>query len=149
MYEDGTTHAFLHSMLEHEVLIEWKPQYNLGIPVVDEQHRAIVATMNSLHFGIQHNQGEKMLQPVISMVNEYTRIHFEMEEHFFRACDFPDLEAHQKMHVELKRMVSTIGEKSLEDKNPLEFLDFLKKWWIDHICQKDRMFKEFLLDIAR
>jgi len=149
MHEEAATHAFLHSMLEHKVLIEWKPQYNLGIPVVDEQHRAILATINSLHFGIQHKQGEKMLRPVINMVNDYARIHFEVEESFFRACDYPDLEAHEKMHNELKRLLSTIGEKSLKDNNPLEFIEFLKKWWIDHICQKDRLFKEYLLEMAR
>ena len=149
MYGEETTHAFLHSLLEHEVLIVWKPQYNLGIPVVDEQHRAIVATINSLHFAIQNEQGENILGPVIKMVSEYTRIHFETEESFFRACDFPDLESHQKMHNELTRKVSQIGEKSLENNNPLEFLDFLKNWFVDHICHQDRQFKEFLLEMSR
>ena len=149
MNEEETTQAFLHSLLEHKVLIEWKPQYNLGIPVVDEQHRAIVATINSLHFAIQNEQGENILQPVINMVKEYTRIHFEIEENFFRICDFPDLESHQEMHKELGRLVSQIGEKSIEDKNPLDFLNFLKEWFIDHVCQKDRRFKEFLLDMNR
>ena len=149
MHEEKAPHAFLHYMLEHEVLIEWKPQYNLGIPIVDEQHRAIVATINSLHFGIQNKQGESILKPVINMIREYTRVHFEIEESFLKSCDYPDLEAHQKMHEELKRTLSKIGDESLGNQNPLEFLEFMKEWWVDHICQKDRLFKEFLLDMAR
>ena len=149
MDEEDNDQAFLHSLLKHDVLIKWKPQYDLGIPVVDEQHRGIVATINSLHFGIQHKQGEKILRPAINMVSEYTRIHFETEENFFLSCNFPLLEKHQEMHNELRLKLSNIGEKSLNDKNPLEFLNFLKEWFVDHICEKDRLFKEFLLDMTR
>ena len=149
MDKEESTQAFLHFLLAHTVLIEWKPEYTLGIPVVDEQHRAIVATINSLHFAIQHEQGENMLQSVINMVTEYTRVHFAIEENFFSICDFPGLEAHHEMHNAFKRSLSEIGERCLKEKNPLEFLAFLKKWFIDHICNKDRQFKDFLLDMNR
>jgi len=149
MPNEDQQQAFLHTLLEHEILFAWKPQYNLGIPIIDEQHHGIVTTINSLYFGIQHEQGKSMLEPVIGMVTEYTRIHFETEENFLRICDFPDLEAHLEMHNVLRRSLSTIGEKCLQDQNPLEFLEFLKNWFIDHICQKDRKFKEFLLEMTR
>ena len=149
MQEEDRTQAFLHSLLEHNVLIGWKPQYELGVPVIDEHHRGIVTAINSLHFGIEHEQGREMLGPVIRIVNIYTQIHFETEEIFFRICDFPHLEEHHEMHNEFRRMLSRISEKCLENENPLEFLDFLQKWFINHICDKDRLFKEYLLDINR
>ena len=145
---DGSQ-AFLHSLLEHEVLFSWSPRYNLGIPVVDEQHRGIVTTINSLHFAIEHGQGIIMLEPVVKMVSAYTLVHFDTEESFFKACDFPYLEEHQELHNVLRQRLSAIGEKSLNEQNPLEFLNFLKNWFVDHICEKDRMFKEFLMEMAR
>ena len=133
-----------HSLFNHNVLIVWKPEYNLGIPIVDEQHRGIVSTINSLYYAMQNKHGDEMLRPAIEMVTDYTRIHFEIEEDFLKKCGYPDLESHQELHKELTHAISAVGRKSLWDKDPNEFLDFLKTWWIDHICKKDSVFRDYL-----
>ena len=133
-----------HSGLHHNVLIVWKPEYNLGIPVVDEQHRGIVSTINSLYYGLQNKHGDNMLKPVIGMIYEYTYLHFDIEEDFLKKCEFPELEHHQELHMELKDTVFKTGKSSLSNQDPYEFMEFLKKWWIDHICDKDRVFRDYL-----
>ncbi len=52
MKHDSGAHDLL---LNHNVFIVWEDKYNVGIPIIDEQHRGIVTTINSLHFGIQHD----------------------------------------------------------------------------------------------
>lgn len=37
--------------------ITWKPEHALGIPILDEQHRAVVATINSLFYFMQQDRG--------------------------------------------------------------------------------------------
>ena len=133
-----------HSLLNHNILIVWKPSFDLGIPIVDEQHRGIVSTINSLCFAIQNKHGNEMLRPAIGMVTEYTRIHFEIEEDFLKKCGYPDLEAHHVLHEELTQALSAVGKESLWNKNPEEFLSFLKNWWINHICKEDRVFTNYL-----
>jgi hemerythrin-like metal-binding protein len=133
------------NLLHHNVLIVWSPDYELGIPIVDEQHRGIVSTINSLYYGMQNKQGEDLLRPVISMINNYTRTHFEIEEDFLQKCKFPGLKGHQGLHNELVKKLAKFETDSLLHKDPLEFLDFLKEWWIDHICVKDKVFLEYLL----
>jgi len=132
-------------MLKHSLLIVWKPEYELGIPIVDEQHRGIVSTINSLFFGMQNKQGEGLLRPIIGMVKEYTIIHFNTEENFLRQCNFPELKHHQALHSELTQMLEKIGKESLWEGDPYKFLEFLKEWWIDHICKRDREFRDYLL----
>ena len=85
-----------------------------------------------------------MLQPAISMVVEYTRIHFEIEEDFLRKCGYPDLENHCTLHKELTNALSHVSKESIWHKDPQEFLGFLKEWWIDHICKKDHVFTQYL-----
>jgi hemerythrin len=133
-----------HSLLAHNILIVWKPSYDLGIPIVDEQHRGIVSTINSLCFAIQNKHGNEMLKPVISMVTEYTRIHFEIEEDFLKKCGYPNLEDHHKLHEELTQSLSHVGKESIWNKDPQVFLGFLKDWWINHICKEDRIFTQYL-----
>jgi hypothetical protein len=50
------------------------------------------------------------------------------------------------LHDELKRALSNVGNKSMWEHNPQEFLEFLKNWWIDHICNKDRVFRDYIFN---
>jgi len=133
-----------HSLIGHNILIVWEPTYDLGIHIVDEQHRGIVSTINSLCFAIQNNHGIEMLRPIIGMVNDYTRIHFEIEEDFLKKCGYPDLERHRTLHKELTQALSHTSQDSMWNKDPQEFLEFLKNWWINHICKEDRVFTQYL-----
>ena len=137
--------AIPNNMLQHNILIVWKPEYELGIPVVDEQHRGIVSTINSLFFGMQHKHGESMLTPIANMVLDYTRIHFEIEEEFIDKCGFPGIDRHHLLHKELIDELQQSGKKSILNKDSFQFMDFLKKWWVDHICDKDRQFRDYIM----
>ena len=134
-----------HALLQHHFLIAWKPEYNLGIPIVDEQHRGIVTTINSLYYGMQNKKADSMLASIITMVYEYSHLHFKLEEEFFKSFNFPGAEDHGKLHAGLMDTLFEIRERSIWDRDPYQLNDFLKKWWIDHICDKDRVFKEFIL----
>ena len=136
------------TMFNHNLFIKWKPEYNLGISIIDEQHKGIVSTINSLFYAMQNKHGESVLSSVVNMVTEYTHIHFDVEEEFLRKCGFTDFKQHQAWHNELRNKLSYEGSKSLWEGNPQEFLNFLKDWWIDHICEKDRIFRDYLLSGA-
>jgi len=133
-------------LFEHSLFIVWKPEYNLGIPIIDEQHRGIVTTINSLFYSMQNKHGEDVLRPVVNMVTEYTHIHFDVEENFLRKCGFNDFEKHHELHNELRRTLSSIENKNLWEHDPQKFLEFLKDWWIDHICKKDRVFRDYIFN---
>jgi hemerythrin len=138
--------AMSKSLFEHNLFIVWKPEYNLGIPIIDEQHRGIVTTINSLFYAMQNKHGENVLGPVLGMVTEYTHIHFEIEENFLRNCGFTDFEKHHELHNELRHTLSSTENKSLWERDPQKFLEFLKDWWIDHICKKDRIFRDYIFN---
>jgi len=129
--------------LEHYIFIVWKPEYNLGIPIIDEQHRGIVSTINSLHYCMQNNQGKKVLSPIINMMHNYTLIHFQTEEHFLEKIALPEAEKHRKLHRDLSSKLTDTGRSSLLDKDPYQFMNFLKKWWISHICNEDLIYRNY------
>ena len=134
----------MYDMLKHNVFIVWKQEYQLGIPIIDEQHRGIVTIINSLHYGIQNKYIDDILVPIVDMIKDYTQIHFQIEEDFLEECHFPNLVKHQSLHDDLTAKLAIIGNKSMLDQDPFQFLDFLKKWWIDHICIEDQAFRDFL-----
>ena len=140
----SVTHQIL---LDHNVFIVWKPEFNLGIPIIDEHHRGIVTTINTLHFGMQHNYVKDVLAPVIDMMYDYTHIHFRIEEHFLEVIDFPNAKMHHGLHEALSSKLADAGRHSMLDKDPYNFLDFLKDWWINHICIEDLVFRNHLFNV--
>ena len=149
MLGDACKNEIRYRLFNHDLLIVWEPEYKLGIPIIDEQHRGILSTINSLHFGITDMHGVEMLRPVIEMVHDYTRIHFTVEEDFLTKYNYPRIKEHREMHAELISELDKVGRESLNHHAPLEFMEFLKKWWIDHICKEDREYLNYLMASLR
>ena len=143
--EKDTDKKAMHSILfDRNIFIIWKPEYNLGIPIIDEQHRGIVTIINSLYFGMQHDCIKKIFRPIIAMMENYTNIHFQTEETFLEKVNFPTAAEHHKLHRELSSKLTSIGVTSIMKNDPYEFMEFLKKWWIHHICNEDLIYRNYL-----
>jgi len=133
------------SKLDHNVFVPWKQEYSLDIPILDEQHRAVFTIINSLYYGMQNKYTGNILVPIIGMVTEYTSIHFQLEEHLLTTYGFPNVAKHKEYHRDLMAKLSSLGKQSLTDKDPYPMMDFLKKYWINHICKCDKEFGVYLI----
>ncbi len=140
-FEEAQRRESRTALRDRNIFIAWKPEYELGILIIDEQHRGIVAAINSLHFAMQHGSGGSMLPPVLGMVREYAKIHFRMEEEFHEKCGFPGGKEHRASHLVLMEETVAAGKNSMEQHDPGIFLHFMKEWWLNHIRNEDMAFK--------
>lgn len=124
--------------------ISWKKESELGIPILDEQHRAIVATINSLFYFIQKGRGIDALRPTLNVLDQYTKIHFEAEEELIKQEGYPGFDAHVLLHQELERKMSNVMRESVSRGDPTMVLEFLREWWMNHINQQDREYAAYL-----
>ena len=129
----------------HNVFIVWKPEYDLGIPIIDEQHRGVVTIINSLYYGTQNSYIKNILSPTIDMLRSYADIHFQTEEHFLEAINYPGTADHRLLHQGYSSILAGIDRVGTAERDPHELMDFLKKWWLGHICEEDMQFKGFSL----
>ena len=125
--------------------IVWTAENELGIPIIDEQHRGIVSTINSFYYFIQRGQGPEAVDPTFNVLSQYTRLHFETEEALMAAARYPAFDAHVVLHKELTRktVYAARGAMSQEDANIL--LDVLKDWWLGHINREDRKYAPYVV----
>lgn len=126
--------------MKNMLYIIWPESANLGIPIIDEQHRAIVTTINSLYYFIQEGRGLEALRPTFDILEQYTRIHFITEEELMRRAGFDGLEEHIALHEGLTGKMKKIARESLNNREPELALEFLKKWWLDHINVEDKLY---------
>lgn len=130
--------------MNQPLYIVWKDSHNLNLPIIDEQHRGIVSTINSLYYFVCIGKGYDALLPTLRIIEQYTVLHFETEEQAMLESRYPALERHQRLHRELREKTRTILGVSALNHDPMQALHFLKDWWLTHISIEDRQFSDWL-----
>lgn len=128
----------------NNLFIVWNDSDCFGIPIIDEQHRALVSTINSLHYLLRNNHSKEALPAIINTIREYMKIHTFTEEEIMERTGYPDLSEHKKLHANLSAKSIVTSYKSLLLNDPMEVLDFLKNWWRIHIRQEDRLYISYV-----
>jgi hemerythrin len=124
--------------MKNALYIVWQATNNTGIPIIDEQHRGIVSTINSLYYFLQHGDAATAFEPTMDVLNHYTSLHFMTEEALMRAAGYPDTEEHVGLHNEFMNRSRAMARYRASEDQARELLGFLKDWWLGHINGKDR-----------
>lgn len=124
--------------------IVWGEEYEIGIRVIDMEHRQLVNMLNQL---AEREDGERtsVLFNVLNGLIEYTRSHFIVEEELMRAYGYPHFEEHQRAHESfcdhVTNMTATLDET---DGVIVNLYLYLRDWLIQHILETDRKVAEHL-----
>ena len=127
------------------LFIKWTEGNEIGLELVDEQHRGIVSIINTFYYQMGRKMSNKLLYSCISdTMKNYSRIHFLTEESFLELAGYKDLEYHRELHRNLTLEIDNIESQGIKDNDARPLLDFLKKWWLEHINQEDQLYAPFL-----
>lgn len=129
----------------HNVLyIVWKDENNLAVPIIDEQHHAIVATINSLYYFIQEGWGLSALSPTLNIIKSYSAFHFKTEEGMLHKLNYPELSKHIAAQKKFSRDADAVAQEAIAYKDPAILLKFLKDWWVQHLETEHQEYSEYL-----
>lgn len=121
-------------------IFDWKDEYNLGIDVIDSQHKQIVHYINDLSYAITANSNTEVYS-VLEQLKDYCMDHFDFEEQLMRQAGYILLEAHQGVHKRFKDKVDSIQEELMQGKDPMgvarRVRTWLMTWLIKHIQHED------------
>jgi hemerythrin len=122
--------------------IVWKDGFNLNIPIIDEQHHAIVATINSLYFFIQEGWGLSALKPTLNIIKMYSAFHAKTEEGLLMNLQYPELHHHITCQKKFERNVDEATNEALLNRDASILLKFLRDWWVGHLTVEHLEYKE-------
>ena len=132
------------------LFIRWQETNEVGITLIDEQHRGIVSIINTFFYMMQKHVNHHYLYSCISnTMKEYSNIHFYTEEYFLHLAQYDELENHKKLHEKLTLDIGTIERRCFMHNDVSPLLDFLKQWWIHHINEEDRQYVSTLRHYMR
>ena len=132
------------------VSFEWDDSIALGIPAIDEQHKALFGWVNMLNEAIKNGDSSETVGEVIFNLITYVTEHFSEEERLMLTCNYPDLIAHRQEH---DLFVSRLRDIQTSFINRHEMgatvLDFMVEWLVCHIKGTDQGYSRFIQQLAK
>ncbi|NLG83530.1 MAG: hemerythrin family protein, partial [Firmicutes bacterium] len=92
-------------------LIEWSDDLSVGFPRIDAQHKELFAQVNELLEASHAARGKEVVGRILSFLEKYVVEHFNTEEEFMAAFDYPDLASHRAEHRQFVQDFSRLKEK--------------------------------------
>jgi hemerythrin len=119
----------------------WTEQFNLGIAVIDEQHRKIMEYVNQLQYARASGKPRKEIGKLIDQLVEYIIFHFGFEESLLEKVGYPYLKPHQKTHALIARQISDYKARFDKGEDFSANVDgMLSTWLFDHLKHDDADF---------
>ena len=122
------------------VLIEWRKEFETGVPDVDHEHRELVDLINALHDRIAGGEERPRIVEFLGEVFARIAAHFALEESLMRKHRYDEYEAHKSEHEQLLDDIRDIMD-SVENDPSEDYRTALsgavRDWFVDHFKSRD------------
>ena len=127
-------------------MLEWKPDYETGVPAIDTQHKVLFNNINRLEAllekaEIEPSEGEYLLV----FLDNYATQHFKGEETCMARFRCPSHARNKEEHAQFLDTLKSAKDEYRNSTTPKEVLRRLHEtlvWWINtHILQVDIQLK--------
>lgn len=122
--------------------IEWKREYETGVPLVDEQHQNLVEIINRFEDALQKGRGTRQMNEILRDLAGYTQEHFACEERLMQEAEYPQFLLHQAQHRQLLQKLERYQFEfnGMGRRITAEMHEFLSYWLLTHILREDKAF---------
>ena len=131
-------------------MLQWDDSWCVGVPLIDADHRLLVALANQLSEVREQRDGGEIVGYVLEVLVDYTIHHFRREERLMELASYPDLENHRRDHQILTAKVG--GMKALWSAGngaaAGQLADFLGEWLRGHILSVDNRYRPWVEKIG-
>jgi hemerythrin-like metal-binding protein len=130
------------------IFILWDESYNVGINLIDTQHKKLVDILNSLYESFVDQTTGQKLDFILKELKDYTVYHFGVEEELFIKFQYPHAVSHLEEHKDFVARIEEFNAQLMDGKSKLTFqlMNFLKNWLLNHICGSDQAYVSHLKD---
>jgi len=121
-------------------LIKWMPDFEIGIPAIDHEHRELIELINRLHARLSANATKEEVDEFLGEVHADISAHFALEEKAMRDMGYARYESHKADHERLLDEIRDIMDAFNAD----AYFDYggslaegLRVWFTEHFRTMD------------
>ena len=86
----------------------WEDRFETGIPLIDDQHRALFGAINALGESFKAGYASDQVKESLDFLAHYTLEHFDSEERHMREMGYPNLQEHIQEHTQMLARVQDL-----------------------------------------
>lgn len=122
----------------------WKDEYNIGVDIIDREHKRLFKIINKLfQFTDEKNKSQWACQEGIKFFKDNAVKHFTEEEEYMASVNYERLGVHMHIHREFRERTLPALEEELErthySADSVEhFLGVCAGWLVGHTLMEDR-----------
>jgi hemerythrin len=120
---------------------EWDSSLETGHIKIDNQHKQLVSTLNSLIVASSEGKDQYEISKVLDFLTGYTIMHFKTEEDLQIKYNYHDYHIHKNYHDEFKVTVTELTQRLINEGYSQELLDLVTHtigdWLVNHIKGDD------------
>lgn len=143
---------------ENNDFIKWEKKFELGIPVIDNQHKQLVHLCNDLYQAVIRNKyrattpgwHEALADALRETVN-YVKTHFSDEEKLLTAVGYSGLDQQKAQHRDFTNKITenlkNFNKATFQD--AMNFVRFLYDWILQHIAISDKQYVPAVLEYLK
>lgn len=121
----------------------WTDQLNVGIDVIDQQHRRIVEYINQLDDARSNGMTNDEIAWLLNDLVDYTISHFGFEESLQEEAGYPFLTSHKKVHELFTKRIADFQQRAEKGEDVIKALNsLLVTWLFNHIKRDDNDYVE-------
>ncbi|SMD09225.1 bacteriohemerythrin [Sporomusa malonica] len=126
-------------------MVLWKDVYELGIPLIDQQHKKLFEIANEIDTLLNNELITDKYDPIVAIIEElrdYTKEHFAAEEAHMLATKYPKFLSHKVLHNDFIDKMNSIDYAQIDNEQNAylkEILKFVISWLVDHILKEDKL----------
>jgi len=133
-------------------IMPWSNNLLVGIDDIDEQHRALLASINQIMTALEQGCRDDVIQ-IINLIRRESELLFSKEEALMQCHDYPMQLYHQYEHRKFNEYLATfmryVSDEQL-DETVLRFRAqlILLDWFLSHTTKSDRHLAHYLLNMG-
>lgn len=121
---------------------EWTDRLSTGVPMIDIQHKELVAAINDLADAIEQGRGASSIKQLIVFMKYYAEWHFENEESCANKYQCPLAEVNHRAHEQFIQLFEELQQQyrhSQADESVAVMIHGkLADWLVNHIMKIDK-----------
>jgi hemerythrin len=120
-------------------LLQWKPEYTVGVESMDDEHRDMIDLINTTYGKLDADSDAKQIEACLGEILSAISMHFALEERMMRRHRYPEYQAHKDDHEELLDQIRELMDVFYADpvRGGKQLEKQLSAWFAGHFSSFD------------
>ncbi|MCP5093510.1 MAG: hemerythrin family protein [Gammaproteobacteria bacterium] len=120
-------------------LLEWKPEYSVGIASMDDEHREMIALINDVYAKLGTSPDADTIEDCLEEIFNTISLHFALEERIMREQGYDEYEDHKEDHEDLLDEIRDLMDEFVADEKEgaRRLEEGLSGWFSKHFVSFD------------